>query len=240
MISKAVRVMSMVLGSLGKGPPSPRYRRRVRVRPGWTGLRGSGRTASATLRQVAMSWANVAGVIVCEPSETACSGSSWTSMIRPSAPAAMAAFDIGATSFAFPVPCEGSTTTGRVALVLEVGDGRQRQGEPGVVLIGPDTPLAEHDVGVVAVEDVLGGEEEFVDRRAHASLEQGRLARVANGLEELIILHVPGADLEDVGVLRATIGTCSGAMTSVTIARPVSSRAVASILRPSSLWPWKL
>ena len=38
----------------------------------------------------------------------------------------------------------------------------------------------------------------------------------------------------------ATIGTCSGAMTSVTIARPVASRAVASILRPSSLWPWKL
>ena len=29
-------------------------------------------------------------------------------------------------------------------------------------------------------------------------------------------------------------------MTSVTIARPVSARAVASILRPSSLCPWKL
>ena len=84
---------------------------------------------------------------------------------------------------------------------MQVGDGRQRQGEPGVVLVGPDAPLAEHHVRVAAVEDVLGGQQELVDRRAHPALQQGGLARVADGLEQLVVLHVAGADLEHVGVL---------------------------------------
>ena len=186
-----------------------------------------------------MSWAKAAGVIVCEPSLTAYSGSSWTSTIKPSAPAAMAALDIGSDQLSLAGPVRGVDDHRQVALVLEVGHGGQRQGEPGVVLVGPDSSLAEHDVGVVAVEDVLGGEQELIDGRAHPSLEEGRLARVAHGLEELIVLHVPGADLEDVGV-PGDHRDVLGAMTSVTIARPVTSRAVASILRPSSLCPWKL
>ena len=55
--------------------------------------------------------------------------------------------------------------------------------------------------GIAAVEDVLGGEQELVDRRAHSALQEGGLARVAHGLQELVVLHVAGADLEHVGIL---------------------------------------
>ncbi len=84
---------------------------------------------------------------------------------------------------------------------MKVGDGRQREGEAGVVLVGADASLTEHDVRVAAVEDVLGGEQELVEGRAHAALQQGGLARVSHGLQELVVLHVAGADLQDVGVL---------------------------------------
>src|SRR3989338_5898261 len=47
------------------------------------------------------------------PSERATSGFGWTSIIRPSAPAAMAALAIGPTYSQLPVPWLGSTMTGR-------------------------------------------------------------------------------------------------------------------------------
>ena len=179
-------------------------------------------------------------MIVWAPSLTACSGSSWTSMISASAPAAIAALDIGNDQARLAGAVRRVDDDRQVALVVQIGNRRQRQREPGVVLVGADAALAEHHVGVAPVEDVLGGEQELVEGGAHSALQERGLARIADGLEQLVVLHVAGTDLEHVGVLGRRWATCSGAMTSVTIARPVSSPAVASILSPSSLWPWKL
>ena len=141
-----------------------------------------------------------AGVIVWAPSLTACSGSSWTSIISAVGPGG----DGGPGHRDDQPRLAGAVRRvdddRQVALVVQVGDRRQRQGEPGVVLVGADAPLAEHDVGVAPVEDVLGGQQELVERGAHAALQERGLARVADGLEELVVLHVAGADLEDVGV----------------------------------------
>ena len=53
-----------------------------------------------------------------------------------------------------------------MTLVVKIGHRGQRQGEPGVVLVGADAPLAEHDVGIAPIEDVLGGKQELLQGRA--------------------------------------------------------------------------
>ena len=133
-------------------------------------------TASAMRLHCSISWAKAAGVIVWEPSLMACSGSSWTSMIRPSAPAATAARAIGGDQIGLAGAVRRVDHHRQVGLVVQVRDRGQRQGEPRVVLEGADAALAEHDVGIAAVEDVLGGQQEFVHRGAHAALQQDRLA----------------------------------------------------------------
>lgn len=57
--------------------------------------------------------ANCAGVMACAASHFDCAGSSCTSIMRPSAPAAAAASAMGSTYFACPVAWLGSTMTGR-------------------------------------------------------------------------------------------------------------------------------
>ena len=49
--------------------------------------------------------------------------------------------------------------------------------------------------------DVFGGQQEFLQRRAHAALQQHRLALLADGVEQIEILHVPRADLQHIGVV---------------------------------------
>ena len=66
------------------------------------------------------------------------------------------------TSFDLPVPCDGSYDDRQLTLVVQIGHRGQRQGEPGVVLVGADAPLAEHDVGIAPIEDVLGGKQELL------------------------------------------------------------------------------
>src|SRR5205085_292392 len=61
--------------------------------------------------------------------------------------------------------------------------------------------LAEHHVVIALRHDVLGGEQELVERRGHTALEQHRFARAAGSLEEREVLHVARADLDAVGVL---------------------------------------
>src|SRR4051812_7199982 len=63
-----------------------------------------------------------------------------------------------------------------------------------------DAALAEDDVLVALLQDVVGGLEELVERAAEAALEEDRLAELAGDLEERVVLHVARADLDDVGV----------------------------------------
>src|SRR5213594_4081996 len=68
-----------------------------------------------------MSSLNLVGLIDSSPSQRAHSGLEWTSISNPSAPAATAALDIGATRFHLPVAWLGSTITGKWDNSFRVG-----------------------------------------------------------------------------------------------------------------------
>ena len=107
----------------------------------------------------------------------------------------------GLTSQRFPVAWLGSTMTGRWVSWLSSGHGRQVQRVPGVGLERPDAALAQDDVRVARADDVLGGHQPLLDRRAVAALEHDRPGDPPDVAQQRVVLHVPGADLEDVGVL---------------------------------------
>ena len=90
--------------------------------------------------------------------------------------------------------------TGRCDSFLIDGDGAEVERVARVGLEGADAALAEQDVGVAVGQDVLGGEEPFLDLHAHAALEQDGLAAAGRLGDEGEILRVARADLQDVGV----------------------------------------
>ncbi len=70
-----------------------------------------------------------------------------------------------------------------------------------MVLEGADAAFAEDHVWVAGGEDVLGGLEVFIDRHRHAALEQHRLSRPGDGLEQREVLHAARSDLHQIGEL---------------------------------------
>ena len=64
-----------------------------------------------------------------------------------------------------------------------------------------DAALAEHDVVVPGVRDVLGREKPLLERRAHPPLQEHRAALPADRTEERRVLHVARAYLQHVRVL---------------------------------------
>jgi hypothetical protein len=79
-------------------------------------------------------------------------------------------------------------------------DGGDVQRVARVGLERADTALAEDDVVIASGEDVLGAEQQLFHSGGHAALEEHGLADFAEGAEEIIILHVARADLEDIDV----------------------------------------
>ena len=68
-------------------------------------------------------------------------------------------------------------------------------------------PRSQRIDGLVALlEDVVGGLQQLVERRAQPALEQDGLAELARDLEQRVVLHVARADLHDVGVLGDRLG----------------------------------
>ena len=65
-----------------------------------------------------------------------------------------------------------------------------------------DTALAENDIFVAAGHDVLGAHQQFLDGVGKAALEQDGLADLTQLLEQLEVLHVARANLNDVNVLK--------------------------------------
>ena len=74
------------------------------------------------------------------------------------------------------------------------------------------------------LRDVFGGHQQLLDRRRRAALQQDRLVGPADLRQQEEVLHVARADLDDVETSR-TSSTWRGSISSVTIGRPVSSRA---------------
>src|SRR5438876_3419695 len=87
---------------------------------------------------------------------------------------------------------------GKVAQLLDERHRVEVQGIAGVGLEGPDAALAEDDLVVALAEDVLSGEQPFLDRRRHTPLEQDRLAQPTDFGQQWEVLHVAGTDLQHV------------------------------------------
>ena len=100
-----------------------------------------------------------------------------------------------------------------------------------------DPALAEDHALVALLEDVVGGLEQLVEGRGEAALQQHRLAELADDLEQPVVLHVARSDLDDVNGIGEGVGQV-GEVISLTIGRPVSSRAARKISSPSVPSPW--
>ena len=85
---------------------------------------------------------------------------------------------------------------------MQIWHRRQRQREARVILERADAALAEHHLCVARFQNVFGGEQELIHRRRWAALEQDRQIRFADRFEQWVVLHVAGADLQHVGILR--------------------------------------
>ena len=87
-----------------------------------------------------------------------------------------------------------------MAAFLDGGNDGEIQGIAGEVREGADAAFAEHDVVVAFGEDIFRGHEKFVEGSGHAALEENRLFGASGTFEKREVLHVAGADLDDVGV----------------------------------------
>src|SRR5207249_4885577 len=92
-------------------------------------------------------------------------------------------------------------------------NGGQVQGVSVLGLKGSDAALTQHHIPVASGHDVLGGQEELLDRRGEPALEQHRLIVGADYLEERELLPVARADLDGVRVFH-------GARMGVTLSTP--------------------
>ena len=69
-----------------------------------------------------------------------------------------------------------------------------------VRLVGADAALAEDDIGVPLIHDVLCRIQPLVNRRRKPSLEHDGLARTPDRTQEAKVLHIACANLENVGI----------------------------------------
>src|ERR1035437_6613101 len=90
----------------------------------------------------------------------------------------------------------------QVGEFLDYGNGGEIEGVAGVGFEGADAALAEDDVVIAAGQDVLGGEQEFLDAGRDAAFEQHGFGLLAELAQEVEVLHIARADLNDVGVFR--------------------------------------
>ena len=116
---------------------------------------------------------NAAGVSDWAPSQSAAAGLLCTSIIRPSAPAAVAAIAIGFTRPAIPVAWLGSTMIGRCVIVFRSGmDARSR-----VFLVAVSNVLMPRSqrmiLLVAACHDVFGAHQQLLQRAGKSASSAG-------------------------------------------------------------------
>ena len=101
---------------------------------------------------------------------------------------------------AFAGAMAGIDEDGQVAALFDGGNDGEIESVARKVGERADAAFAEHDVVVAFGEDVFGGHEKFVESGGHAAFEEDGFFGAAGAFEEGEILHVAGADLDDVGV----------------------------------------
>ena len=90
---------------------------------------------------------------------------------------------------------------GQMAEPLHRGNYAEIQRVAGVIRKRPHATFTQNDVVVTFAHDVLGRHQELFQRGRHPAFEQHRLARLASAFQQREVLHVAGANLDDVGVL---------------------------------------
>ena len=90
---------------------------------------------------------------------------------------------------------------GKMRNLLEQRDGADVERVAGGGFKSADAALAEHDVGIAVGENALRRAQKVGDGRDHAAFQQDRPAGAPCSFKQRVVLHIAGADLQDVGVL---------------------------------------
>src|SRR5271170_7147771 len=65
---------------------------------------------------------------------------------------------------------------------------------------GADSALTQNDIVIPTGHDVLGGEQQFLESRGNPALQQDRLLHLPQFAQQIEILHIAGADLQNVNI----------------------------------------
>ena len=84
----------------------------------------------------------------------------------------------------------------KVRKFFEDGHGVDVGGVAGGGFKGADAALAQDDAMIAAVEDVFACHQHFFDGGRHAAFEEHRRAGIAEGTQQVEVLHVARAELE--------------------------------------------
>ena len=83
-------------------------------------------------------------------------------------------------------------------------DGGHRREIQGVARMQRESPypaLTQNHLVIPLRHDVLRGEQPFIERRGHATLQKDRQLRSSGASEQRKVLHIARPDLNDVAVL---------------------------------------
>src|ERR1051326_3011003 len=97
-------------------------------------------------------------------------------------------------------PVRGGSDDRQVRKRLHHGDSGDVHRVSRVALEGPNAALAQNDVVVAPREHIFGAEQQLFNGGGDAALEQYGFANLAELPQQVVILHVARADLQDVGV----------------------------------------
>ena len=89
----------------------------------------------------------------------------------------------------------------QMAQLLEHGDGVDIQCVARVAFKGADAALAQHHLVVAVAQHILGRHQPLLDRGHHAALEKDRAIAAPHRVQQGIVLHVAGPDLQNVAIL---------------------------------------
>ncbi len=127
--------------------------------------------------------------------------------------------------------------TGQVRTLAQHRNGGEVEGVAGRGFERANAALAQDDVGIPFGQDVFGARQELVEARGHSALEQDRPVGLADRLEQVEVLHVARADLQDVDFARHPLDLVD-AHHFADDRQPAARPASASRAAPSKPRPW--
>jgi hypothetical protein len=99
----------------------------------------------------------------------------------------------------------GVDDNGQVRSLPDNRDSGQVESVTGRAVEGPDAALAQNHLLIALRENVFGGRDPFLDRAGQAALEQHGPVQLPDLAQQVQVLHVARADLNDAGILRDTL-----------------------------------